>query len=36
MNTYSFESGHELQFPSLGHALEWAHEHNTRILRVAS
>ena len=34
MNTYIFENGKELQFKSLGHALEYAHKNNTRILRV--
>lgn len=34
MKTYLFENGKELQFKSLGHALEWAHKNNTRIVRV--
>ena len=34
MKTYLFENGKELQFESLGYALEWAHKHNTRIVRV--
>lgn len=33
MKTYLFENGKELQFKSLGYALEWAHKHNTRIVR---
>lgn len=34
MKTYLFENGITLQFKSLGHALEWAHKNNTRIVRV--
>ena len=34
MKTYEFENGKELQFKSLGHALEYAHKNNTRIVRV--
>lgn len=34
MITYRFENGRELQFKSLGNALEYAHKNNTRIMRV--
>ena len=34
MKTYLFENGKELQFLSLGCALEWAHKSGTRIVRV--
>lgn len=30
---FTFENGQRLQFKSLGYALEYAHKHNTRILR---
>ena len=33
MKTYEFKNGMILQFPSLGHALEYAHKHNTLIVR---
>lgn len=32
MFTFEFENGLTLQFKSLGHALEYAHKNNTRIL----
>ena len=34
MKTYKFTNGMELQFKSLGHALEYAHKHNCLIVRV--
>lgn len=34
MTTYLFENGKQLQFISLGYALEYAHNHNTRIVRA--
>ena len=34
MQTYIFENGQQLQFKSLGFALEFAHNNNTRIVRV--
>lgn len=30
---FEFENGKVLQLKSLGHALEWASKHNTRIVR---
>ena len=33
MQTFEFENGSTLQFKSLGHALEYAHNNNTRIIR---
>lgn len=34
MQTYIFENGQQLEFKSLGYALDYAHKNNTRILRV--
>lgn len=34
--TFEFENGLTLQFASLGAALEYAHKHNTRIVRSYS
>jgi hypothetical protein len=34
MQDYLFENGQQLQFKSLGFALEYAHKNNTRIIRV--
>lgn len=34
MMTFKFENNLTLDFPTLGHALEYAHKNNTRILRV--
>ncbi len=36
MILYRFENGQELEFKSLGYALDYAHKNNTRILRVLS
>lgn len=33
MITFDFENGVILQLKSLGHALEYAHKNNTRIVR---
>ena len=34
MRTYQFTNGTELQFKSLGRALEYAHKNNCLIVRV--
>lgn len=31
--TFEFENGVEIYCKTLGHALEYAHKHNTRIVR---
>lgn len=33
MITFLFENGLQLQFKSLGYALEYAHKNNTRIVK---
>ena len=33
MLTFEFENGVIREFKSLGHALEWAHKNQTRIIR---
>jgi len=34
MSTYEFTDGKTLPFKSLGYALEYAHKHNLKLVRV--